>query len=74
MSEPAGGLIPYRYIPAQQPAKTEQLIIVNWLAVEVPAPAAIDMELLNSLSGWRNREVFYFIRYEWPDWTKDVCP
>jgi len=65
MTDAYGGLIPQRWVLPERATKFEQQIIVNWLQVEVPkAPPAA-----HRLTRWRNREVFEFIRYEWPDWT-----
>lgn len=65
------GLIPQRWVLPERPAKYDQQIFVDWLKAEVPREAP--MPTLDKLTRWRNREVFYFIRYEWPDWTADAC-
>jgi hypothetical protein len=68
-----GSWFPIKYIPAPRPTKYEQEIIIDWLEIEVDPAAPIRMLLLNELNGWRNREVFYYVRYEMPDWTVGAC-
>ena len=46
------------------PAKFDQQVLVNWLDIEVPGHEK--HAILEDLSGWRNREVFEYIRsYDW---------
>lgn len=58
------GLIPARFLPPAEPTKYEQQVIVNWLELEVPRKTPVPM--VDNLKGWRNREVFWFVRsYDW---------
>ncbi len=68
-----GGQFPERWQLPSKPSKYDQHVIVNWLEIEVQTVRPINKALLNRLRGWRNREVFYFIRNEWPDWTASAC-
>ena len=52
------GILPVKFWPPPKPTKYEQLVIVNWLATEVPHKA---MPILDELSRWRNREVYFWI-------------
>ena len=45
-----------------------QSVIVNWLDVEVDETAPEWRPLLNDLTGWRNSQVYYYLRCR-PDWT-----
>ena len=69
MSLEFSGWFPVKYVPKQRPAKYEQQVLVNWLEMELDASAPKRMPVLYDLKGWRNREVFYYIRYEFGDWT-----
>jgi hypothetical protein len=54
-------IFPVRYHPAPPPLKFDQIVVVNWLGVEVPY--YLEMEpALGKLSGWRNREVWRFVQ------------
>jgi hypothetical protein len=72
MTDAYGNIIPLRFVPPAKPVKYEQLVVVNWLQLEVqprePLPPIIDV-----LKGWRNLEVFCYVRYEMPDWTIGAC-
>ena len=72
MSDAYGNIIPRRWVLPERAAKYEQQIFVNWLQMEVPDQPP--KPVLHDLKGWRNREVFYFIRYKWPDWTAGINP
>lgn len=48
----------------------EQLIVVNWLAVEVDQNAPKRMPVLDELRGWRNREVYCWVKGF--DWTSEM--
>lgn len=65
MSDAYGNIIPQRFVPPTRATKYEQQVIVNWLQVEVPHKP---MPQLDTLKGWRNIEVFWFIK-NGPDWT-----
>ena len=66
MSLEFSGWLPVKYVPKQRPAKYEQQVIVNWLEMEVDPSAPMRMPVLTNLSGWRNREVYYFVHgYDW---------
>jgi len=67
-----GTLLPFRWRMPQKAAKYDQHIIVNWLQIEVDPDAPRRMPTLDKLRGWRNVEVFYFIRDGW-DWTARAC-
>jgi hypothetical protein len=62
------GIIPARWVLPERARTYDQQILVNWLKVEVPVDSGIAVKT-ETLCGWRNAEVYYFIRYEWPDWT-----
>ncbi len=68
-----GSWFPIRFWPPPRPAKYDQLIIINWLELEIEPFAPLRMPLLNVIKGWRNRDVYYFIKDEWPDWTARAC-
>ena len=68
-----GSLFPIKFWPPPKPAKYDRLIIINWLELEVDPRAPFRMPLLHFIKGWRNRDVYYFIRDEWPDWTARAC-
>ncbi len=71
MSDSYGNIIPQRFVLPQKATKYDQTIVVNWLQTEVPQKK--DMPILKHLTRWRNKEVFYFVRYVWPDWTVGAC-
>jgi hypothetical protein len=60
-----GSLIPKRWAVQPNPLYYYQFVFINWLEVQVPTkvPAA----QLEELRGWRNREVYSFIKDM--DWT-----
>jgi hypothetical protein len=62
-------LFPAPYRLPDRSAKYDQSILINWLEIEVDPLAIFKMPSLQELRGWRNREVFYHIRYVAPDWT-----
>ncbi len=66
MNEHLGSIIPARFLAPAKPIKYEQEVIINWLDVEVPCVSNY-VQLVNRLRGWRNREVFWFVRS--CDWT-----
>ncbi len=51
------------------PARLHYYVIINWLDIEVDETAPEWRPLLNDLTGWRNREVYYYLQYVAPDWT-----
>lgn len=59
-------IFPTWYKAPQPTLKFDQVIVVNWLEMEVPHKP---MPALDPLKGWRNREVFFYVKYEMPDWT-----
>jgi hypothetical protein len=64
MTDATGGLIPARWVMPLWPQHYEQVVIVNWLQVELPRPT--EMKALDELKGWRNREVFEYVKsYDW---------
>jgi hypothetical protein len=73
MTDAYGNIFPHRFVPPAKPLKYDQFVIVNWLHMELPQrkplPPVIDL-----LKGWRNNEVFCYVRYEMPDWTIAACP
>jgi hypothetical protein len=71
MSDSYGNIIPQRWVVPERATKFEQQVIVNWLALEVPGDKALRAKA-EPLTHWRNREVFHFIHYEWPDWTAGI--
>lgn len=71
MTDARGNFVPQIWILPPRAPKYEQCVVVNWLQVEVPQLSP--MPVLGSLTRWRNREVFYFVKYEWPDWTARAC-
>lgn len=62
------GIIPARWVVPLNALKCEVFIVVNWLEVELPRPAP--MQKLDDLRGWRNREVYEFVRTL--DWTASM--
>ena len=52
------------------PAKYDQLIIINWLNVEVDQHAIEKMPILRELSGHRNIEVYYYIKQTDAYWDR----
>ncbi len=61
-----GSIVPVRYVPPIRAPKYEQRIIVDWLEGEVPRRRCLPT--LDRIRGWRNREVFCFVRaYDWTD-------
>lgn len=59
-------IFPVRYVPPEKAGTYEQIIIVNWLQMEVPQSKP--MPILDKLTHWRNHEVYWFIK-DGPDWT-----
>lgn len=58
------GIIPARWVMPAIPIKYEQIVILNWLLVEVPCKRP--MPIIAEMRGWRNREVFDYVRsYDW---------
>jgi hypothetical protein len=55
-------ILPIRYWPAESPPKYDQIIIVNWLQIEVDPGATIKMPILNDLTRWRNYEVWQWVQ------------
>ena len=55
-------IFPVRYSPAQKPTKYDQIVVVNWLQVEVDMNATKKMPKLNIIAGWRNREVWQWVQ------------
>lgn len=59
-----GSLLPVIWQVRANPVKYDQQILVNWLDVEVPG--CEQHPILEELRGWRNREVFEYVRsYDW---------
>jgi hypothetical protein len=44
------------------PKKFDQVVLVNWLSIEIDRLATLKMPILNHISGHRNREVFAFLQ------------
>lgn len=53
-------IFPQRFWPDEKPAKYDQIIIFNWLQIEVPLEK--QMPVLNSLSHWRNYDVYCWVQ------------
>jgi hypothetical protein len=70
VSDSYGNIIPQRWVIPSRATKFEQQILVNWLQLEVPHK---DQHKAEPLKGWRNSEVYYFIKYVYPDWTMGAC-
>lgn len=70
MSDAYGNIIPARWIMPWKSPKVEQLILVNWLELELPRPSPLYG--LEQLRNWRNREVYTCIK-DW-DWTASLFP
>ena len=66
-------LVPVYYRARIEPQTCQQEIILNWLDQELDPTAPDRMPILNDLSGWRNREVYYYVTYESSDWTALAC-
>jgi hypothetical protein len=66
-------LIPSLYKARVPQQSFHEQIIVNWLDQELDPDAPKRMPILNDLSGWRNKEVYYYVTYEHPDWTVLAC-
>jgi len=64
-----GSLFPTWYQTALNPPSVIEFVIINWLAMEVPAPRDIAAILL-TIRGWTHREVYDFMR-AW-DWTASM--
>jgi hypothetical protein len=62
-------LIPSPYRLPERALSFVQYVIINWLDIEVGETAPEWRPLLNDLTGWRNREVYYYLQYVAPDWT-----
>ena len=62
-------LIPSPYCLPERALSYVQYVIINWLDIEVDETAPERWPLLNDLTGWRNREVYYYLQYVAPDWT-----
>jgi hypothetical protein len=69
MSDANGNIIPQRWVMPLRATKFEQQIIVNWLQMEVPHK---NQHKAEKLKGWRNREVYCYVKYEMPDWTVGI--
>ncbi len=54
------GILPVQWVPPPQPVTYEQVIIVNWLEVEVDRK--MEMPVLDNLSHWRNRDCWYWVK------------
>ena len=70
MTDHAGNIVPLRFIFKLLPSSFQQEIIVNWLDMEVPQQAPLLG--LGELRGWRNREVYVYIKAF--DWTLVMFP
>jgi len=62
-------LMPSPYRLPERALSYVQYVIINWLDIEVDETAPEWRPLLNDLTGWRNREVYYYLQYVAPDWT-----
>ena len=62
-------LLPTQYQARVWERSYQQEVVVNWLEIEVDADAPKRMPVLYDLKGWRNIEVYCYVRYEMPDWT-----
>jgi hypothetical protein len=62
-------LMPSPYSLPERALSYVQYVIINWLDVEVDETPPEWRPLLNDLTGWRNREVYYYLEYVAPDWT-----
>ena len=56
------GIFPTRHQAPIPPKKFDQVILVNWLNMEVDRLATLKMPILNYISGHRNREIFAFLQ------------
>jgi hypothetical protein len=64
-----GGMIPARYILPEKADKYDEVIVVGWLNVEVDKAASQkSMALLDLLRGYRNREVYGFVKKTNDNW------
>ncbi|MGP0091822.1 MAG: hypothetical protein ACLPKB_17955 [Xanthobacteraceae bacterium] len=54
--------LPTRYQAPIPPKKFDQVVLVNWLNIEVDRLAPLKMPILSRISGYRNREVFAFLQ------------
>lgn len=59
------GIVPARWVMPLWPVKYDQVIILNWLQVEIPE--SVPVPYIQELRGWRNREVFDYV--SGLDWT-----
>lgn len=55
-------ILPVRYWPEPKDTKYDQVVIVNWLQIEVDMSATKKMPVLEIISGWRNREVWQWVQ------------
>jgi hypothetical protein len=55
-------IFPTRYQAPIPPKKFDQVILVNWLDVEIDRLATLKMPILNYIVGHRNREIFAFLQ------------
>jgi hypothetical protein len=64
-----GSLVPLRYILQLNPLKYDQIIVFDWLEVEIEPAAETRLPLLAELHGHRNREVYEYIIATRGDWA-----
>jgi len=54
-------IFPLRYVAPLPAPKYDQVVVLDWLDVEIDARAARRMPVLAKLRGHRNREVYQFV-------------
>jgi hypothetical protein len=54
-------IFPARYVAPFPAAKYDQVVVLDWLDVEIDGRAACRMPILARLGGHRNREVYQFV-------------
>ena len=54
-------IFPVRFWPPPSAPKYDQIVIVNWLRLEVDMTATTKMPILEELTHWRNREVWHWV-------------
>lgn len=61
-----GSWFPVKHLPPPREVTHEWQIVVNWLYREVDEDRLAKMPALKRIKGWRNIEVYYYIKsYDW---------
>ena len=62
-------LFPRTWIVPLNPLKYDQIVILNWLEIQVTPNPTKEIPALKEVSGWRNREVYNWVKQDkvWVD-------